>query len=149
VGPKPLASYGLNGQIQYMEFQGYSNYNSLQGRLEKRFSQGLSALTSFTWGKTLADATDQLASGGDATTYQGTKRTPQNGYDRRGEYGLADFDVKLRLAISAVWQVPLVGAALLDRPPAASPTWCLAAGTFRRSSFCRADCHSRLFNRSC
>ncbi len=79
VGAKPLASYGLNGQIEYMEFQGYSNYNSLQGRLEKRFSRGLSSLTSFTWGKSLADATDQLASGGDATTYQGAKRGPQNG----------------------------------------------------------------------
>jgi hypothetical protein len=89
-----------------MEFQGYSNYNSLQCRLEKRFSQGLSALVSYTWGKTLADSIDQLASGGDATTYQGAKRTPQNGYDRRSEYGLADFDVKQRLSASAVWQLP-------------------------------------------
>ncbi|HEY7337611.1 MAG TPA: TonB-dependent receptor [Bryobacteraceae bacterium] len=106
VGPKPLAPYGLNGQIEYMEFQGYSKYNSLQARLEKRFSQGLSALTSFTWGKTLADATDQLASGGDATTYQGAKRGPQNGYDRRSEYGPADFDVTFRFVTSAVWQLP-------------------------------------------
>ena len=106
VGPKPLAQYGLNSQIEYMEFQGYSNYNSLQTRLEKRFSQGLSTLVSFTWGKTLADAIDQLASGGDATTYQGAKRGPQNGYDRRSEYGPADFDIKYRLNISAVWQLP-------------------------------------------
>ena len=89
-----------------MEFQGYSNYNSLQSRLEKRFSQGLSALVSYTYGKTLANAIDQLASGGDATTYQGMKRGPQNGNDRRSEYGLADFDVKLRLSASAVWQLP-------------------------------------------
>ncbi len=89
-----------------MEFQGYSNYNSLQTRLEKCFSQGLSTLVSFTWGKTLADAIDQLASGGDATTYQGVKRGPQNGYDRRSEYGPADFDIALRLNVSAVWQIP-------------------------------------------
>jgi hypothetical protein len=101
IQPKPLAQYGLNSQIEYMEFQGYSNYNSLQGRLEKRFSQGLSALSSFTYGKTLADAIDQLASGGDATTYQGAKRGPQNGYDRRSEYGPADFDIKYRLNLSA------------------------------------------------
>jgi hypothetical protein len=106
VGPKPLAQYGFNSQIEYMEFQSYSNYNSLQSRLEKRFSQGLSTLVSFTWGKTLADAIDQLASGGDATTYQGVKRGPQNGYDRRSEYGPADFDVALRLNVSAVWQIP-------------------------------------------
>jgi hypothetical protein len=106
VGPKPLAPYKLNGQIEYMEFQGYSNYNSLQARLEKRFSQGLSGLMSFTYGKTLADATDQLASGGDATTYQGAKRGPQNGYDRRSEYGPADFDITFRFVTSAVWQLP-------------------------------------------
>jgi len=106
IGPKPLAAYGLNGQIEYMEFQGYSNYNSLQARLEKRFSQGLSGLASFTWGKTLANAIDQLASGGDATTYQGAKRGPQNGYDRRSEYGTADFDVTFRFVTSAVWQLP-------------------------------------------
>jgi hypothetical protein len=105
-GAKPLAQYGFNSQIEYMEFQGYSNYNSLQSRLEKRFSQGLSTLVSFTYGKTLADAIDQLASGGDATTYQGMKRGPQNGYDRHSEYGPADFDVKLRLNVSAVWQLP-------------------------------------------
>lgn len=106
VGAKPLAQYGYNSQIEYMEFQGYSNYNSLQSRLEKRFSKGLSTLFSFTYGKTLANAIDQLASGGDATTYQGMKRGPQNGYDRSSEYGPADFDVKLRLNASAVWQLP-------------------------------------------
>ncbi|HLK65900.1 MAG TPA: carboxypeptidase regulatory-like domain-containing protein [Bryobacteraceae bacterium] len=104
--PKPLAQYGFNSQIEYMEFQGYSNYNSLQTRLEKRFSQGLSALVSYTWGKTLADSIDQLASGGDATTYQGVKRGPQNGYDRRSEYGPSDFDISMRLNVSAVWQIP-------------------------------------------
>jgi hypothetical protein len=106
VGAKPLAQYGFNSQIEYMEFQGYANYNSLQTRLEKRFSNGLSALASFTWGKTLADSIDQLASGGDATTYQGAKRGPQNGYDRRSEYGPADFDIKYRLNLSAVWKIP-------------------------------------------
>jgi hypothetical protein len=106
VGAKPLAVYGLNGPIEYMEFRGYSNYNSLQGKLEKRFSDGLSASGAFTWGKTLANATDQLASGGDATTYQGAKRTPQNGYDLGSESGLTDFDVKLRFAASAVWEIP-------------------------------------------
>jgi hypothetical protein len=106
VQPKPLAQYGFNSQIEYMEFQGYSNYNSLQSKLEKRFSQGLSGIVSFTWGKTLADAIDQLASGGDATTYQGAKRGPQNGYDRRSEYGPADFDISRRLNVAAVWQLP-------------------------------------------
>jgi hypothetical protein len=47
-----------------------------------------------------------LASGGDATTYQGAKRGPQNGYDRRSEYGPTDFDIAVRLNVSAVWQVP-------------------------------------------
>jgi hypothetical protein len=106
VGAKPLAAYGFNGPIEYMDFRGYSSYNSLQTKIEKRFSAGLSATGAFTWGKTLANSIDQLASGGDATTYQGAKRTPQNGYDLRNEYGLADFDTKLRFAGSAVWEIP-------------------------------------------
>ena len=106
IGPKPLAQYGLNGNIQYMEFRGRSSYNSFQAKLDKRFSEGLSGSAAFTWGKTLANSIDQLASGGDATTYQGAKRTPQNGYDLKNEKGLADFDIQMRFVMSAVWELP-------------------------------------------
>ncbi|MGH9808094.1 MAG: carboxypeptidase regulatory-like domain-containing protein, partial [Terriglobia bacterium] len=36
----------------------------------------------------------------------GAKRGPQNGYDRRSEYGPTDFDVTFRFVQSAVWQLP-------------------------------------------
>src|SRR5262249_32157833 len=57
-GLRPYPSFG---DIQWMEGRVASSYNSMQVRLEKRFSSGLSALASYTWGKTLTDGTDHLS----------------------------------------------------------------------------------------
>ncbi len=106
-GALPLASQNLNGDIQYLENLGRSNYHSLQTRLEKRFSAGLSALVSYTWGKALTDSVDHLSTSGAGNGVDvGAFREPQNGYNRRQEYGLAEFDVKQRFVASAVWQLP-------------------------------------------
>ena len=106
-GPRPLAGLGLNGDIQYLENQGISNYHSLQARLEKRFSRGLSALASYTWGKALTNSVDHLSTSGQGNGIDvGVFREPQNGLDRKSEYGLAEFDVKHRFVASAVWQIP-------------------------------------------
>jgi hypothetical protein len=107
VGARPLADSGLNGNIQFLENGGVSNYNSLQAKLEKRFSNGLSALVSYTYGKALTDAVDHLATSGAGNGVDvGVFREPQNGFDRASEYGLAEFDVAHRLVASAVWEVP-------------------------------------------
>ncbi|MBI3694404.1 MAG: TonB-dependent receptor [Acidobacteria bacterium] len=106
-GGLPLAGQNLNGDIQYLENLGRSNYHSLQTRLEKRFSGGLSALVSYTWGKALTDAVDHLSTSGAGNGVDvGVFREPQNGYNRRLEYGPAEFDVKQRFVASAVWQLP-------------------------------------------
>ncbi len=106
-GPLPLAGQGINGDVQYLENLGRSNYHSLQTRLEKRFSAGLSALVSYTWGKALTDAVDHLSTSGAGNGVDvGAFREPQDGYHRRLEYGPAEFDVKQRFVASAVWQIP-------------------------------------------
>jgi hypothetical protein len=106
-GPRPLASFGLDGDIQYLENMGVSNYHSLQARLEKRFSAGLSALVSYTWGKALTNSVDHLSTSGAGNGVDvGVFREPQDGHNRRLEYGLAEFDVKQRFVASAVWQLP-------------------------------------------
>jgi hypothetical protein len=108
VGARPLAALGINGDgVQYLENIGVSNYHSFQTRLEKRFSRGLSGLASYTWGKALTNSVDHLSTSGVANGVDvGVFREPQNGYDRRSEYGLAEFDVKHRFVASAVWEVP-------------------------------------------
>jgi hypothetical protein len=106
-GPQPLSGIGLAGEIQFQENLGISNYHSLQARLEKRFSDGLSALVSYTWGKALTNSVDHLSTSGAGNGVDvGVFREPQNGLDRAAEYGLAEFDVKQRFVASAIWQFP-------------------------------------------
>jgi len=52
-GARPYPAFG---DIQWMENRVDSSYNSLQVRLEKRFSKGLSANVGYTWGEALSDA---------------------------------------------------------------------------------------------
>jgi hypothetical protein len=107
VGPRELTSLGLNGDIQILENLGRSNYNSLQGKLEKRFSRGFTLLASYSYGKALTDSVDHLAtsSAGNGTDV-GEYKEPQDPHNRRPEYGPAEFDVTHRFIASGVWQLP-------------------------------------------
>jgi len=105
-GPRPLVALGLNGDIQIEQDIANSNFNSLQARLEKRFSQGLSLLTSYTYGKALTNAPDHLSTSGVGNALDvGIFKEPQNPNNRRAEYGPAEFDVTQRFVMSAVWQL--------------------------------------------
>ena len=76
-------------------------------RLEKRFSRGLSALVSYTWGKALTEAPDHIStSGGGAGFDTGVFREPQDGNNLQAERGLAEFDVKHRFVASYIWELP-------------------------------------------
>jgi hypothetical protein len=72
-----------------------SNYNALVARLERRFSGGLSFVGAYTYAKSL-----DTASGLDGTDQ------PQDNYNMRAEYGLSDFDMRQRVTLSGVWQLP-------------------------------------------
>src|SRR5271157_4572991 len=109
VGARELASVGINGDIEYMAYTGISNYNSMQARVEKRFSSGFTALISYTYGKALTDSPDHLSTSGTGNGVDvGEYRQPQGyGLNRREtEYGPAEFDVKQRFVASGVWQIP-------------------------------------------
>jgi hypothetical protein len=51
-----LVPYKGYGQIPYLEFNGTSNYNSLQASLQRRFSKGLTFGAVYTWSKSLVTA---------------------------------------------------------------------------------------------
>ena len=51
-----------------MTWRGESNYNSLQATLQKRYTGGLTFLTTYTWAHTLDDTIDLL--GGDVSAYR-------------------------------------------------------------------------------
>jgi hypothetical protein len=103
-GARPYPAFG---DIQWMENRVSSSYNSLQTRLDKRFSNGLSGMVSYTWGKALAGAVDHIStSGGGAGIDTGVFREPQDAYNLRAERGPSEFDVTHRLVASYIWELP-------------------------------------------
>jgi hypothetical protein len=78
-----------------------SNYNSMQAKLDKRFSHGLSFLISYTWSKSIDGASVFFGSGANATTI-----FPQNNYNLRAERGNSDFDIRHRLSWSFLYEIP-------------------------------------------
>jgi hypothetical protein len=86
----------------YQETSGYSNYNSLQTKLEQHYSNGLSFLFAYTYSKTLTDALD-LLNGGSLGGY----RAPSvPGLGPAFDYGPADFDVRQVLHFSGGYDLP-------------------------------------------
>jgi hypothetical protein len=103
-GARPYPAFG---DIQWMENRVSSDYNSLQTRLEKRFSRGLTGLVSYTWGRAITDAPDHIStSGGGAGVDTGTFREPQDSFNLGAERGPAEFDVAHRFVVSYIWELP-------------------------------------------
>jgi len=78
----------------------YSNYHALWIRFQRRFINGLSYLVSYTFGKSIDEASSYPGSDASASW-------PQDAYDLRSERGLSDFDNRHRLVLSYVWQLPV------------------------------------------
>jgi hypothetical protein len=89
----------------------HSNYNSLQASLSKRFSKGLQFLASYTYAKSIDNASgvgggsgtagiiDQ-SRGGESSSILGSQLDP------RGNRGVSDFDRTHRFVLSYVWDLP-------------------------------------------
>ncbi len=86
-------------EINTIESNASSNYHSLQARLQQRLSGGLAMLTSYTWSKSIDDASNFFPSAGDPNY-------PQNSYNLRAERGRSNFDVRHRLSVSYVYDLP-------------------------------------------
>ncbi len=95
---RPLPAYGA---ITWFDPAGSSNYNSLQVKLERRFSAGFAFLNSFVWGKALDNAAQSLDTSG------GNDASPQNIRNLAAEKGLSNYDQKLTNVTSAVYQLPV------------------------------------------
>src|SRR6266849_2549543 len=92
------------GQINYLPHSAQSNYHSLFGRLEKRFSRGISFLSSYTWSKSITNAPQFRNAGG----VNGNENSPpQNSFDLASERSLASFHNAHRWINTFLYDLPI------------------------------------------
>jgi hypothetical protein len=97
---RPLAQYTI-ASIKAFGPWGVSTYEGISSRLQKRFSNGLSFLASFTHGRSIdlqngaLDACDSCAN-----------NTVQNSYGRSAQKGPSDNDVAFRFSYGGLWELP-------------------------------------------
>ncbi|MCU1327324.1 MAG: TonB-dependent receptor, plug, partial [Bryobacterales bacterium] len=95
---RPIQGYGA---ITWFNPAGFSNYNSLQVKLDRRFTNGLQLLNSFVWGKAIDNSGQSLDGNG------GNEPSPQDVRNLAAERGLSNYDQKLTNVTSVVYQLPL------------------------------------------
>ena len=92
--------------------RGNSNYNALLTKLQHYWRNGLSAVFSYTWAKTMDDV--DAAARADAVAIQ-------NVYNLQAQYGVAGIDVPQRFTVAFVYDLPFgSGGKLGSRIPVAS-----------------------------
>lgn len=89
----PLVPYKGYGQIAYLNFDGTSNYNSLQASLQRRFSKGLTFGAVYTWSKAL-------------TTANSDQDTQDPFFVRELDYRAAGWDRTHVFAANYVYDIP-------------------------------------------
>lgn len=80
------------------DLTGAANYNGLQVSVEKRFSNGLSFLTSYTLSKTLSNVDSGFST---------FASLPENKYNQYPEYTVADNDVRHNTKLSGTYDLPI------------------------------------------
>ena len=88
------------GGTAYSQYSGSSNYNSLQAKLDRRFSNGASFLASYTYSHSLDNAPTPLGSTGDS----GYRNALLTGIG--ADYSNSPFDVRHRFTINSSYQFP-------------------------------------------
>jgi hypothetical protein len=96
VVPRPNPGFD---DINLLESRANSNYNALQARFQQRLARGFSTLASYTWSKSIDDASNFFSSAGDPNF-------PQNSYNVAAERGRSNFDVRHRLSVSYSYALP-------------------------------------------
>jgi Carboxypeptidase regulatory-like domain len=94
---RPIPSLSNFNSIRW---DGWSTYNSLTLKLERRLARGLAVNGNYTWSKSIDDASDP---GG--TAFE--SNLPQNVHDLPSEKALSSFDHRHRFVASFVYELPL------------------------------------------
>jgi hypothetical protein len=98
----PVKARRPNAQFDYIDSNfsaGFSSYDALQVKLEKRYAQGLYLLNSFTWSKAIDNASGALEmANGDFQAI--------NLFDARSQKGLSGYDQPFNNTTTLVWDLP-------------------------------------------
>ena len=97
------------GEIRQISNGAHSIYHGLQTKIEKRFSNGLYFLASYTWSKSI----DNQSNGTDDSAASG--QYPQDPRNAALDRGLSSFDRTHRFVASLVWEIPAPGISELSR----------------------------------
>ena len=97
INPRPIPQFD---DINQVESRSSSGYHSLQWRFQQRLDFGLSLLASYTWSKSIDDASGFFSSSGDANY-------PQDSYNLKAERGRSNFDVRNRFSFSYSYDIPI------------------------------------------
>jgi len=77
-----------------------SYYHGLQANLTRRLSHGLQVQAAYTYSHSIDDGNDPIDAAAGARNY------PRNSYNLKAERGSSDFDLRNRLVLNYVWQMP-------------------------------------------
>jgi hypothetical protein len=100
IAERQRAPFPEFGRIQLVDNDGYGNYHSLGAKLTKRYANGLTFLTAYTYAKSL-DTSSGIRNAGNDTLF------PQNSYCRTCEYGRSAHDVRQRFVTSGQYDIPV------------------------------------------
>jgi hypothetical protein len=95
---RPFPKLGGIGAVRYA---GISDYNSLQAKIEKKYSQGLSFLGTYTWAHSL----DDTSSAGGLSSGVGVRQYYVLGIG--SEYTNSPYDVRHRLTLTGSYDLPV------------------------------------------
>jgi hypothetical protein len=102
-------------QVNLQDARGSSIYHSLQAELRKSFSRGLQFQASYTWSKSIDDASDFVP-----TIQANDNSFAQNGSNLPAERAVSNYDLPHRVVVTGIWQIPFfhsvkgVPGAMLD-----------------------------------
>jgi hypothetical protein len=94
---RPFANYGV---LSFVNDGFNGNYNAGSVKLTRRFSQGLSLTTNYTYAKSIDNASGTRTQGLDTLF-------PQDSSCLQCERGLSSFDVRHRWVLGAVYELPI------------------------------------------
>lgn len=95
---RPIAGFG---SISAVLPEGFSNYNALQVKLERRFTDGLYFLNSFTWSKAIDNGSQVLEEP------NGNTGTPQDFNNFKNDKGIGAYDQPFNNTTAFVYELPI------------------------------------------